>query len=599
MSKSFRDRELIQTLSLLGPKSWIYFIAVLVNAAVLGFSFNLVLAFLKMDVTEAAVSGQQSLFMRALIMAAVTFITGVPLLIGSRYVIALFEKKALTKARVQAFRKIVDLPISNFDQQHSGDLVSRTTNDMETLSQIYTNLVPGLMFGLVLGLVGIVSIFILSWQLGIFALVVGLITTLYSSLMAKPLREKSNLIQESLSTLTQRLSDLLQSLSVTKMFHLEEITHDHYAEVNQQTAAAAIDHAGTQAAYEAVDTFINWMRSIGTLVLGLSLLNNGNVGMGAVVAAIHLQSNASFMFTNFGEFVTRIQKSLAGSARVFELFSWPIEHSLPEGSTFSEAEESLAKTMIQMQDLNFGYSATGEDLSGKTPELLLDQINISVQEGQFAALVGPSGGGKSTIIKILLGLYPASDGKIYVNNKPISSYPLEELRDLMAYVPQDAYLFDGTIEENIRYGRPEASPEQVTAAARSAHAHEFILEQPDGYQTLVGERGARLSGGQRQRIAIARALLKDAPILLLDEATSALDSESEAIVQKALEVLMAGRTTIAIAHRLSTIQDADVIFVMESGKVIEQGSHELLLASGGVYQELFTLQGAALTSTSE
>ncbi len=599
MSKSFRDRELIQTLSLLGPKSWIYFIAVLVNAAVLGFSFNLVLAFLKMDVTEAAVSGQQSLLMRALIMAAVTFITGVPLLIGSRYVIALFEKKALTKARVQAFRQIVDLPISNFDQQHSGDLVSRSTNDMKTLGQIYTNLVPGLLFGLVLGLVGIISIFFLSWQLGIFALVVGLITTLYSSMMAKPLREKSNLIQESLSTLTQRLSDLLQSLSVTKMFHLEEITHDHYAVVNQQTAAAAIDHARTQAAYEAVDTFINWMRSIGTLVLGLYLLNSGNVGMGAVVAAIHLQSNASFMFTNFGEFVTRIQQSLAGSARVFELFSWPIEHSLPEGSPFSGSDESLSKTIIQMQNLNFSYSATGEDLSGKTPELLLDQINISVQEGQFAALVGPSGGGKSTIIKILLGLYPASDGKTYVNNKPISSYPLEELRDLMAYVPQDAYLFDGTIEENIRYGRPEASPEQVTAAARSAHAHEFILEQPDGYQTLVGERGARLSGGQRQRIAIARALLKDAPILLLDEATSALDSESEAIVQKALEVLMAGRTTIAIAHRLSTIQNADVIFVMESGKVIEQGSHESLLASGGVYQELFTLQGAAQTSTSE
>ena len=196
-------------------------------------------------------------------------------------------------------------------------------------------------------------------------------------------------------------------------------------------------------------------------------------------------------------------------------------------------------------------------------------------------------------------MYPASGGMIFVNHKSISSYPLEELRDLMAYVPQDAYLFDGTIEENIRYGRPEASPEQITAAARSAHAHEFILEQPDGYQTLVGERGARLSGGQRQRIAIARALLKDAPILLLDEATSALDSESEAIVQKALEVLMKGRTTIAIAHRLSTIQDADVIFVMESGKVIEQGSHESLLASGGVYQELLKLQGAAQTSTSE
>jgi ABC-type multidrug transport system fused ATPase/permease subunit len=179
-----------------------------------------------------------------------------------------------------------------------------------------------------------------------------------------------------------------------------------------------------------------------------------------------------------------------------------------------------------------------------------------------------------------------------VSGKLLSSYPLEELRDLMAYVPQDAYLFDGTIEENIRYGKPDASTEEVTAAAKSAHAHKFIIEQPEGYQTLVGERGAKLSGGQRQRIAIARALLKDAPILLLDEATSALDSESEALVQQALETLMQGRTTIAIAHRLSTIQHADAIYVMEAGKVVEQGTHEVLLARGGVYNKLYALQGA-------
>jgi len=181
------------------------------------------------------------------------------------------------------------------------------------------------------------------------------------------------------------------------------------------------------------------------------------------------------------------------------------------------------------------------------------------------------------------------DAMLAVSGKPLSAYPLEDLRDLMAYVPQDAYLFDGTIEENIRYGRPDASTEEVIAAAKSANAHDFINEQAEGYQTLVGERGAKLSGGQRQRIAIARALLKDAPILLLDEATSALDSESEALVQKALEALMQGRTTIAIAHRLSTIQHADAIYVMQAGKVVEQGTHEELLAYEGIYSELHAL----------
>ncbi len=191
-----------------------------------------------------------------------------------------------------------------------------------------------------------------------------------------------------------------------------------------------------------------------------------------------------------------------------------------------------------------------------------------------------------------MGLYPVTEGEVLVGGKPLSTYALEDLRFLMAYVPQDAYLFDGTIEENIQYGRIDASREEVIQAARAAYAHDFIMDQPEGYQTLVGERGVRLSGGQRQRIAIARALLKDAPILLLDEATSALDSESEAVVQEALEALMKGRTTIAVAHRLSTIQQADTICVMQAGEIVEQGTHEVLMARGGLYHQLYTLQTA-------
>lgn len=593
MFKSFRERELVHVLSLLGPKVWIYLFTALINAAVLGFSFNMVLAFIKMDVMDAAVSGQQALLTRAIILAAVTFLTGVPLLISARYVIALFEKKALTSARVSTFRQIVELPITNFDQQHSGDLISRCTNDLNTLGRIYTQLIPMLFFGLVLGLVGIISIFVLNWQLGIFALVLGGITTWVSIAIANPLRKKSAVIQETLGMLTQHLSDILQSLTVTKMFHLEETTHRHYAQVNQQTTAAIIDHASTQATYDAINAFISWMRSIGTLAFGLYLLSNGHVGLGAIVAAIHLQGNASFMFTNLGDFVTGIQRSLAGSERVFELLSWPKERMKPQQLSAGSADIPQAEPMIQLRNLCFGYISSEKNNETDEAVLLLDQVNLSVAKGELAALIGPSGGGKSTLVKILMGLYPITDGMLIVNSRPLFSYPLEELRNLMAYVPQDAYLFDGTIDENIRYGKPGASTDEVIAAARSAHAHDFIIEQSDGYETLVGERGAKLSGGQRQRIAIARALLKDAPILLLDEATSALDSESEAVVQKALKILMRGRTTIAIAHRLSTIQHADVIYVMQSGKVVEQGTHDTLLARDGVYHELYTLQGAA------
>lgn len=595
MPKSFRERDLVRVLSLLGTNAWVYFLAALISAVVLGFSFNLVLAFIQMDVMDAAVSGQQALLTRALILAAVTFLTGVPLLIGARYGIALFEKKALTSARVRTFRQIVDLPIWNFDKQHSGDLISRCTNDLNTLGQIYTQLVPMLLFGLVLGLVGILSIFVLNWQIGLFALVLGALTTWVSTAMANPLREKSKTIQESLGTLTQRLSDILQSLPVTKMFHLEETTHKLYSQINQQNTAATIEHANIQAIYDATNTFISWMRSIGTLALGLYLLGKGYVGLGAIVAAIHLQSNASFMFTNLGDFVTGIQRSLAGSSRVFELLSWDKEDMHPKQLSIDLVNTPQADEMIKVHDLRFSYNASDTDVETREKGSLLDRVNLSVTKGQVTALVGPSGGGKSTMIKILMGLYPVNEGLITVQAMPLSTYALEELRDLMAYVPQDAYLFDGSIEENILYGKPDADQEEVIAAAKSAYAHDFIVELPDGYKTLVGERGAKLSGGQRQRIAIARALLKNAPILLLDEATSSLDSESEALVQQALETLMQGRTTVAIAHRLSTIQKADVIYVMQSGKVVEQGTHETLLAHGGVYHELHTLQGTTAT----
>jgi len=593
MPESFSKRDLASILSLLGSNAWIYFIAAMVNAAVLGFSFNLVLAFIQKDVLDAAVSGQQALLTRGLILAAVTYLTGVPLLIGANYVIALFEKKALTSARLQTFRHIVDLPISHFDKGHSGDLISRTTNDLNTIGEIYTRLVPNLLFGLTLGLVGIVSILVLNWQMGIFALILGIITTWVSTVMAEPLRKKSTAIQESLSLLTQRLSDILQSLPVTKMFHLEGATHQLYTQVNQQSTLATVDRAHTQAVYDAINTLINWLRSIGTLVLGLYLMRSGQVGLGVIVAAIHLQGNASFLFANLGDFITGVQRSLAGSSRVFELLAWTTEDTSLGPRTLPDTDADISPTaMIQLHDLCFSFTTPDPSVETGEKVNLLDHIDLSVAKGQVAALVGSSGSGKSTLVKILMGLYPVSDGMLTVNGRPLSAYPLEELRDLMAYVPQDAYLFDGTIEENIRYGKSDASAEEVIAAAKAVYAHDFIIEQPEGYQTPVGERGAKLSGGQRQRIAIARALLKNAPILLLDEATSALDSESEALVQKALETLMQGRTTIAIAHRLSTIQHADAIYVMQAGKVVEQGTHATLLKRGGVYKELYTLQEA-------
>jgi len=241
-----------------------------------------------------------------------------------------------------------------------------------------------------------------------------------------------------------------------------------------------------------------------------------------------------------------------------------------------------------LQGVSFRYEQT------QPGQAALDQVSLVIQPGKTAALVGSMGSGKSTLIKLLLGFYPLQDGEILIAGKPMSSYHLVELRNQFAYVPQDAHLFAGTIEENIRYGKPGASRDEIVQAARLARAHDFISARPQGYATLIGEQGGSLSGGERQRIAIARAILKDAPILLLDEATSALDSESEKLVQEGLGALMFGRTTIAIAHRLSTITDADHIFVFEKGRVIEDGTHATLIEKNGTYQRLFHLQAGAL-----
>ncbi|HEX3030297.1 MAG TPA: ATP-binding cassette domain-containing protein [Clostridia bacterium] len=300
----------------------------------------------------------------------------------------------------------------------------------------------------------------------------------------------------------------------------------------------------------------------------------GRIDLATVITEINLLANVNYMIRNLGRLIALMQGSLAGGARVLELLE-----EKPEPESYSVCGEN-SDQMLELKDVSFAY----DDLP------VVNGLSISLEKGKRAALVGGSGGGKSTVIKLLLGFYPVNSGVITINGKSLGEYSLGELRSMIAYVPQDAYLFDGTIEENIRLGKADATDEEVKQAAELAFAHEFIEEMPDGYKTVVGERGTRISGGQRQRIAIARALLKDAPILLLDEATSALDSQSEQKVQDAINRLMEGRTVLAIAHRLSTIEYSDVIYVIEDGKVTEQGKHAELLDKGGTYSRLYNLQ---------
>jgi ABC-type multidrug transport system fused ATPase/permease subunit len=381
------------------------------------------------------------------------------------------------------------------------------------------------------------------------------------------------------------------------MFQLERTIHSTYTRANADVVAAEMASGNVQAQSETINQLFQWLRNLGLLGLGMFFYTRGEITLGSAWAIVTLRSQADFLFQYVGGIILHLQGSLAAATRVFEVLDReidPISYALdtPASAPVVAPMPEHTTPQLAFDAVNFHYRPSADE-DETTSVVALQNVNLTIGKGQTAALVGPSGGGKSTLIKLLLGLYPEQDGEIRIGGQPARQIALTALRDMMAYVPQEAYLFDGTIEENIQMGRPDASLEDVRTAAKSANAHAFILEQPEGYQTRVGERGAKLSGGQRQRIAIARALLKNAPILLLDEATSALDSESEQAVQDALVTLMRGRTTLAIAHRLSTIEHADTIYVMDTGRIVEQGSHTELLAQDGLYTQLYQLQFAA------
>ncbi|WP_371804964.1 ABC transporter ATP-binding protein [Candidatus Lokiarchaeum ossiferum] len=585
MHNNQNKSETARIFSMLGSKIWFYVIIVIIYSINIAFGFNMVLAFIQKNVFDAAITGNFSFINKAILLAVVTFVIGVPLWMITQYTLRSINKKVISQTRINLFQKIVCLPTSNFENKHSGDLISRSTNDIKVIEPIFRFWIADLVVALFFGVGAIGAIFVMDWRFGFLALGIGVLIVIISFKFAKPLRNRSNLIQKSLGNSTERLIDVIQGIHVTKMFQLEQNAHKFYEKSNSDWADNKIQHTNIISIYNTFHSLFEGIRTLGTLILGLYLLTEGQISIGIIVAAIHLQENAGYFFSNLANKVTGIQTSFSGAKRIFEIMDKVVERDAITPSESLELPELTSNVndnqMIRIENVNFSYDNSHN---------LIQHLNMQVSEGQLIAFVGKSGGGKSTLIKLLLGLYPISQGKIFINNKPIDNFTKKQLREMTAYVPQNAFLFNGTIAENIQYGNSSATTEEIMEAAKAAYAHNFITKQKDGYNTLVGERGTHLSGGQRQRIAIARAILKNAPILLLDEATSALDSESEQVVQKALDSLMNGRTTLAVAHRLSTIQHADKIYVIGNGKIVEQGTHAELINQEGIYKNLQSLQ---------
>jgi subfamily B ATP-binding cassette protein MsbA len=483
--------------------------------------------------------------------------------------------KIVMETRLKLFSRLERMPISFFDRKRSGDLTSHLSNDVSLLQAALTSDV--VQFGAnVVQLVGGIGMAVfLNWQLTIVVVLLLIVTLAFFVILGRALKKLTrkglDVLSEAMGTMTEALSNarLVKAFAreTYESSRAEKLLAEHYA--ISRKASAWEGAMGVVAAGGFV------MMLVGVLWYGSRAMLAGAISGGSLVAFLFVIIVISGPMAQLASLNTRLQRASGAAERIFELLDEPIE---PEDEPDAVPFPVNGAGEVKLQDVTFSYVA---DIP------VLQDFSLALPAGKVTALVGPSGAGKSTVASLLYRFYEVSKGAVLLDGLPISSIQRQSLREHIGLVPQDTYLFNGTILENIRYGRLDATEAEVQEAARSANVTEFLDRFPQGLETLIGERGMTLSGGQRQRVAIARVLLKNPRILVLDEATSSLDTVSEALVKEALDRLMAGRTTLVIAHRLSTVQNADQIAVIDRGQVIELGRHEDLLAQGGRYAELY------------
>lgn len=579
---SGKKPSILRLLDLLKPRRGKYLLGLAARVAV-ATTERMVIAYLVKEIIDAITLSDMPLF-RATLINWVLFYIGY--LFVAPFVMYLWYSAVVegtANIRQAVFSHLQRLPLGYHEVHHSGNALSILTNDISAAEKAYQEDLLTLVESSAMGLGAVIFMLVLSWQLALLVLVSSVLPLIINTLFAGSLRKIGDEVQSSLGGLSERMSDLLAGYQVIRSFNLGDWILERFETANQLVLDNSMRRVRTEANLAAANDFTGLFNFM-PIVVGAYLVMTGQTTFGILIAVIQVSNQINYFVYSLGGTISRIQAALAAADRILKMIDEPIEperYSLPERGQTKNPTPIGSNPTIEFADVKFAYNGGAN---------ILDGLSLDIQSGQVVAFAGPSGGGKSTLFKLLLGCYPLKDGQIRLGGIELARLRLKDLRERIAYVPQDAYLFAGTIYDNIRFGKVDARDEEIIAAAKAAFADEFIREFPAGYETLIGERGARLSGGQRQRIAIARALLKNAPILLLDEATSALDSESEHIVQEALEALMRGRTTLVIAHRLSTIRSAEQIYVIDHGQVVEQGRHEELLAHKGVYANLVDLQ---------
>ncbi|MBI5365935.1 MAG: ABC transporter ATP-binding protein [Planctomycetes bacterium] len=489
--------------------------------------------------------------------------------------------KILIDIRVEVCRHLLSQSLRFFTQRQAGDLLSRVTNDIAVTQVALEHLFDDALLHPFMILAAFGAACAANWQLSLIALPGILFFVLPLLRMGRGVRKTKKRSLSKLADIAEDIHQMFTGVRIVKSFHMEAAEIADFRRKNESYLEKTIKVVKLKAGSDAVVELLSALALLGIVFLGAWLIVTRRFGM--TVGSLSTFAGAMILLRDPLKGLTKtmntLQEALAGCDRVFELLDMPPEITDEPGAV----ELTGIRTGIELAGVTFAY--------GDTP--VLRDLDFTAPAGKVVALVGPSGAGKSTLLDLLARFYDPTRGAIKIDGTDLRRIQRSSLLGLLAVVTQETFLFNTSIAENIRYGRPEATEAEIEAAARAANIHDFILTLELGYRTTVGERGARLSGGQRQRIAIARALLKDPALLLLDEATSALDSESEQLVQGALNNLMRGRTTFVIAHRLSTIQHADVILAIEDGVLVESGTHAELLARDGLYRRLHRLQFAA------
>lgn len=495
----------------------------------------------------------------------------------SQYFISYVGRNVINALRTQLFDRLMTLPSRYFDDNASGRLVSKLTFNVEQVAEATTDAVTiTLREGLtVLGLLGFMLY--TNWKLTIVFLTVGPIIGLVVSYVSKRFRKLSRRIQGSMGDITHVASESIAGYRVVRTFGGEGYERDRFHQVSQRNLTQSLKMASTQAISVPVIQILVAVAIASLVWLMLAPEIRGSMTTGELVAFITAATTMAKPIRQVTSVHAKIQKGVAAAHDVFGTMD-----EEPERDTGTHTPDRV-RGDIRFANVNFRYRDQLDNV--------LEAISLDIPAGQSVALVGRSGSGKSTLVSLLPRFYDYSDGEILIDGHSLRDYRLDALRSQIALVTQNVVLFNDTIAANIAYGSLKGrSREEIREAAAKAHALEFIDRMPDGFDTMIGDNGVMLSGGQRQRLAIARALLKDAPILILDEATSALDTESERHIQEAMETVMQGRTTLVIAHRLSTIESADRILVMDAGRIVEAGCHDELLAAGGAYAQLYQMQ---------